>query len=180
MKTFMKTTALGAIGALMLAGAAVALDKDVVRSTGGVVVKNTFDNCVITNFEGGASECGSVAAPEMRVVYFDFDSATLTPAAKAKLDVIAGAMKASGSVSSVRVIGYADELGNASYNQGLSQRRSNAVLQYLNSRGVSITGGLEIRGLGETSSRSQCKGIRGAALKACLWQDRRVEVEFTN
>jgi outer membrane protein OmpA-like peptidoglycan-associated protein len=179
MKTFMKTTALSAIGALMLAGAAIAGTQDVVRSTAGEVVKNTFNNCVLSNFEGTAG-CGDAAATkEMQVVYFDFDSAALTPAAKAKLDVLANTLKAAGSTVSARVVGYADEIGNAAYNQGLSQRRSNAVVQYLNSRGVTISGGLEIRGLGATSSRSQCSGVRGAQLKACLWQDRRVEIEVT-
>jgi outer membrane protein OmpA-like peptidoglycan-associated protein len=178
MKTFLTTTVLGALGALMLAGTAAA-SQDIVRSTNGNVVKNTHSNCVLSNFEGGAVECGDTDfASDMLSVYFDFDSAVLTPAAKAKLDVVASKLKADAMVKSVRIVGYADELGNNSYNQGLSQRRSDAVARYLSGMGVNVGGGLEIRGLGETSSHSQCKNVRGAALKACLWRDRRVEIEL--
>lgn len=181
MKTFKTTTVLGAAGALFFAAAAFAGHgaHDVVKSTSGNVVKNTFNNCVETQWQGVESCAGVVVSSEMRIVYFDFDSAALTPAGKAKLDVLAELIKSHGAVSA-RIIGYADVIGDAGYNQSLSLRRADAVANYLAASGVTISGNSEVRGLGETSSRSECRGVRGAELKACLWRDRRVEVELIN
>jgi outer membrane protein OmpA-like peptidoglycan-associated protein len=69
-------------------------------------------------------------------------------------------------------------IGSNSYNQALSQRRADVVKAYLQAKGVNVNGGSEVRGLGESNSQSQCTGQRGDALKACLWRDRRVEVEI--
>lgn len=176
MKTFKTTTILGAACAAFFAVSASAQMNDVVKNTFGHVTKNTFNNCVETKWQG-LQGCG--IANEMRIVYFDFDSANLTPAAKAKLDVLADLIISNGTVNA-RIVGYADVIGDNGYNQGLSLRRADAVSSYLASKGVTISGASEVRGLGETSSQSQCKGTRGAELKACLWRDRRVEVELVN
>ena len=176
MKTFKTTTLLGAACAVLLAtGAVAANNKAVVDSAGQVVKSIAHKNCVITKWEG-IEGCGEEATSEMRTVYFDFDSAVLTPAAKAKLDVLADVLKGNG-VKAVNIVGFADFIGNASYNQGLSQRRANAVSGYLAGKGIAL-GATEVRGLGATSSRSQCAGVKGNELKACLWRDRRVEVEL--
>jgi outer membrane protein OmpA-like peptidoglycan-associated protein len=174
MKTFKTTTMLVAAAGMLFAATATAQLNDAVKNTNGHVVTNTFKNCVITKWQGGE---GCNIAPDMRIVYFDFDSIVLTPAAKAKLDVLADMIKGN---TGARIVGFADELGDTGYNQGLSMRRANAVADYLTGLGVNITGASEVRGLGETSSQSECKGSRGAALKACLWRDRRVEVELVN
>lgn len=179
MKTLLKTTVLAA-GALLIAGTASAevVTKDVVKNTFGNVVKNTFQNCVITKWDAAASECGAGYASELRTIYFDFDSAVITPAGRAKLDTLANAIRNDGSVKYVRIVGFADKIGTNGYNNALSMRRAAAVKSYLEGRGVVVSGNSEVRGLGETSSQSQCNGQRGAALKACLWRDRRVEVEI--
>ncbi len=179
MKTLLKTTVLAA-GALLIAGTASAevVTKDVVKNSFGNVVKNTFQNCVITKWDAAASECGAGYASELRTIYFDFDSATITPAGKAKLDTLANALRQDASVKHVRIVGFTDIIGTNSYNNALSQRRANAVKAYLESRGVAVNGNSEVRGLGKSSSQSQCQGQRGSALKACLWRDRRVEVEI--
>lgn len=179
MKTSLKTILL-ASGAMLIAGAASAeiVNKDVVKNSFGNVVKNTFQNCVITKWDGATGECGDAAiATEQRTIYFDFNSALLTPAGKSKLDVLANLLQ--GNAKSIKIVGFADAIGTDSYNNALSMRRANVVKAYLESKGVVIAGGSEVRGLGETSSQSQCAGQRGAALKACLWRDRRVEVEIT-
>ena len=62
----------------------------------------------------------------------------------------------------------------------LSQKRANAVAAYLRGKGVKVVGKSEVRGLGETSSQSDCEGQSGKALHACLWRDRRAEVEIVN
>lgn len=178
MKTFVKSTVLAA-GALLIAGGASAeiVNKDVVKNTFGNVVKNTFQNCVITKWDAVSGECASIAS-ELRTIYFDFDRAVITPAGKAKLDTLAGMINNDRSVRYVRIVGFTDMIGTNSYNNQLSLRRANAVKAYLQAKGVVVQGNSEVRGLGETASQSQCQGQRGAALKACLWRDRRVEVEI--
>lgn len=165
----------------LLAGAAFMLapmvadagGKDVVRDDRGNVVVNTFENCVLTKWDG-SSNCAGISSEEL-TVYFGFDSAALTGAAKAKLNEVAA--KISGSVKSVDIVGFADEIGNADYNVGLSKRRANAVRSYLNSKGIN-TGAISVEGLGEAGSQSACDAAGGNEKKACLWRDRRVELQL--
>ena len=177
MKTLKTSTLLAVAGAFMVAASAYATTLENVKSTNGNVVRDSSENCVVTKWHG-SSACvdGDVATLELRTVYFEFDSAVLTPAAKAKLDTLAATLTSSGPVN-VRIVGFADKIGDPNHNVRLSQRRANAVGSYLVSKGVNVAPGSEIRGLGSTASLSQCQGIRGSALKACLWRDRRVEVE---
>ena len=94
-----------------------------------------------------------------------------------KLNSLAAALK-SKKVKSVRIIGFTDEIGTPSYNLRLSQARANSVATYLKGKGIVVKGKSEVRGLGETASKSQCEDTNGNELKACLWRDRRVEVEI--
>ncbi len=178
------STILAAAGALTLAASAHAgmdAPKDVVKSSTGRVWVNSFNNCVVTKWDANADECeaGTSGSLELRTVYFDFDSAVLTPAAKAKLDVLAGNLQ-SQQAKTVRIVGFADQIGTTGYNANLSQRRANAVSRYLAAKGLKVEGNFEVRGLGETASQSKCGGVKGNELKACLWRDRRVEVEVVN
>ena len=50
----------------------------------------------------------------------------------------------------VRIAGYTSASGTDSYNQRLSERRSNAVVEYLIKEGVITPGRLSIIGYGET------------------------------
>lgn len=172
------STILAAAGTLAFAvSAQAATTKEVVHSTNGEIVHSTNGECVLTKWDG-VSECGA-ADYELRTVYFDFDSASLTPAAKAKLDTLATALN-NKHVKSVKIVGFADKIGSTGYNANLSNRRAAAVSSYLASKGIVVQGNAEVRGLGETSSKSDCGKVRGAELKACLWRDRRVEVEIVN
>lgn len=178
-----KTSILAAAGTLALAASAqAATHQEVVHDTAGKVVHSTNGECVYTKWEG-ANECGAsdyeLRTYELRTVYFDFDSAALTPAAKAKLDTLAGALT-SNKVKSVKIVGFADKIGTTGYNVNLSQRRAAAVSSYLAGKGIVVTGTSEVRGLGESASKSECGGVKGTELKACLWRDRRVEVEVVN
>jgi len=183
MKMLNTSTILAATGALLIAASANAVDapKDVVKSTAGRVWVNTFNNCVVTKWDAATDECnnGTGGSLELRTVYFDFDSAVLTPAAKAKLDVLASGLQGQGA-KKVRIVGFADKIGAKGYNANLSQRRATAVSRYLASKGLTVDGNYEVRGLGATASQSKCEGVKGNELKACLWRDRRVEVEVVN
>jgi OOP family OmpA-OmpF porin len=60
------------------------------------------------------------------LIFFDFDSAVVTPPARAILEQ---AVVNAGSLGNVRIVttGHTDLSGSAAYNQGLSQRRADAV-----------------------------------------------------
>lgn len=180
MKALKTTTVLAAASVLLMAASAGAMmhNKDSVRTAGGPSVVTKFGDCVITKWDSNSGECNT-ASSELRTVYFNFNSSVLTPAAKTKLNTLATTLK-SNNVSSVKIVGFADEIGSDSYNMRLSQKRANAVASYLRGKGLKVVGTSEVRGLGETSSQSQCADTAGKAKQACLWRDRRVEVEIVN
>jgi outer membrane protein OmpA-like peptidoglycan-associated protein len=75
-------------------------------------------------------------ATEIRIdlaadVLFDFDKSTIKPAAASELHSVAEIIKDKGKGRSVRIEGYTDAKGSASYNQSLSERRAASVQQWL-------------------------------------------------
>lgn len=121
-------------------------------------------------------ECqnGTCAAEPQKVIYtaaptlFAFDSAVLNSTDKKYLDKAAAQIKAE-KPSKVLVKGYADTTGPAAYNVDLSQRRANAVADYLVKEGVckkSITA----KGYGSTTAFDAKETAAGRA------QNRRAEI----
>jgi OOP family OmpA-OmpF porin len=106
---------------------------------------------------------------------FEFDKATLR-APQPKLDEIAAALQADTSINDVDVTGYADRLGSEKYNLKLSQRRADAVREYLVNKGVDGSR-LKAYGKGEANPVVTCTEKNRAALIKCLEPNRRVEVE---
>lgn len=113
----------------------------------------------------------SLSATEL----FSFDNDKL-PAAQPKLDDIAKLLNENSGVTNVVITGYADRLGNDNYNQKLSERRANAVKDYLVSKGVAADR-LKAVGKGEANPVVECKDKNRAALIKCLEPNRRVDVE---
>jgi OOP family OmpA-OmpF porin len=107
---------------------------------------------------------------------FDFDSATLKADADAGLDELAQRIS-SAQYGTVAIVGHADRIGKAAYNQRLSALRAQAVGAYLAAHGID---GAKIQSSGVGSSEpvtgAQCKGLRGARLIGCLQPDRFAEV----
>ena len=109
-----------------------------------------------------------MSAPGPFVVYFDFDRADLTPAAQAKLaDVVEAAD--SYREGTIDITGYTDLSGAAAYNQVLSERRANSVIELLTRDGVDPTRIIG-RGLGESNPVVDTE--------APEQRNRRVEIEF--
>jgi outer membrane protein OmpA-like peptidoglycan-associated protein len=69
------------------------------------------------------------------LVFFDFDKATLQPASYPELNRAVALMKAN-PIMRVEIAGFTDAQGTDSYNKDLSQRRANAVREYLVRQGV--------------------------------------------
>jgi len=82
-------------------------------------------------------------------IHFDFDKAILTKEAqvilKRNIQVLKDNPKAK-----VRIAGYTSASGSESYNQELSERRANAVKEYLIKEGVIAPNRLSIIGYGQT------------------------------
>jgi outer membrane protein OmpA-like peptidoglycan-associated protein len=65
---------------------------------------------------------------------FGFNSAQLSPEAKAAIEKVAGQVRDAGLSGKIYVDGYTDNLGSAAYGLVLSQRRADAVSTYLQSQ----------------------------------------------
>ena len=75
------------------------------------------------------------ALPDLGVVHFDTDKATLTPDGQATLTRAAEAMKSNPNAH-LRLEGYTDSTGTDDHNLSLSQQRANAVGSFLKSQGI--------------------------------------------
>jgi OOP family OmpA-OmpF porin len=95
------------------------------------------------------------AEPEVVVlvfedIHFDFDSSTLKPEAKTILKRNIQLLK-DNPKTHVRIAGYTSASGSEEYNQKLSERRANAVKNYLINEGIITEERLSMIGYGETS-----------------------------
>ena len=75
------------------------------------------------------------ALPDLGVVHFQTDKATLTPEGEATLTRAAEAMKANPNAH-LRLEGYTDSTGGDQHNLTLSQQRTNTVAQFLKDKGI--------------------------------------------
>jgi OOP family OmpA-OmpF porin len=111
---------------------------------------------------------------------FDFDKVSLNPAGKRTMDRFVSDLKGL-NYERITVIGNTDRLGTESYNMKLSQRRADAVRNYLLQSGSIPASKIVATGAGESDHRtvpSDCVGTRATArLIECLQPDRRVDIE---
>jgi len=96
-----------------------------------------------------------------------------------KLDDVAALVNGDASISKVTITGHTDRLGSAAANKALSQRRADAVRNYLAGKGVAANR-LEALGLGASKPVKDCsdKQFRNnkPGLIDCLAPNRRVEI----
>lgn len=78
---------------------------------------------------------GAALKNGLEQIYFDFDSHTLSQAARATLAKNAELLKKQGSLK-IRIEGNCDELGSDDYNLSLGQSRAKSAFDYLTSLGV--------------------------------------------
>ncbi|MCO6412226.1 MAG: OmpA family protein [Thiogranum sp.] len=168
----------------------------IVGDSSGRVVTDGFGDCVGTSSwsrDLADEACGDVIeqaapapAPEPVVAYapqvvseeitlssaalFGFDSADFKRE-QPQLDALAERVKALASIESVNIVGHTDSVGAESYNQALSERRAEAVKQFLIGRGVDA-GIIHATGKGEFEPVADNNTEEGRA------QNRRVEIRF--
>jgi OOP family OmpA-OmpF porin len=172
-------------------------NRDVVQDGRGNVVLNTFGNCVRTDWVGTNNVCRGehryaarehhevYTSParsletEERTVYFEFNKARIQPEEQHKLNSLAHILASDKTVESVSIVGYADRIGSASYNEKLSEKRAKAVESYLHHHGYLNTSMAKVRWLGESEPVTHCPDkLSRKELISCLQKDRRVEVEI--
>ena len=178
---------------------------------GDTVVRNSYGGCWHTGFwtpEMAIAECDPVkrTAPVIAVktptpppppvvpvaalsvrlsaqILFDFDRSVVKPEGQKILrEKVVEPMKLRPAGEILTITGHADRIGSEAYNQKLSERRADAVKDYLVSQGL-IAEHLVALGKGESEPDPAadtirvCRGIRGQKLISCLQPDRRVNVE---
>lgn len=99
---------------------------------------------------------------------FDFDSDVVKGAARTNLTELAQSLEKYPKTD-VLIVGHTDNVGNATYNEGLSMRRAQSARSFLVSRGLSRDR-VNIDGRGETEP------VAGNETEAGRQQNRRVEV----
>lgn len=101
--------------------------------------------------------------------FFDFDKAVLKPEAQAKLDDLVGKTKGI-NLEVIIAVGHTDSIGTEEYNQKLSERRAEAVKNYLVSKGIEKNR-VYTEGKGEKQPVADNRTAEGRA------KNRRVEIE---
>jgi len=113
-------------------------------------------------------------------VLFNFNKATLKPEGQQALDQMYSQLSnLDPKDGSVVVLGFTDRIGSDAYNQALSEKRAQSVVDYLISKGIP-SDKISARGMGESNpvTGNTCDNVKArAALIDCLAPDRRVEIE---
>lgn len=135
-------------------------------------VADYLDKCPGTTagVEVNAEGCDMVASMTITTTanHFGFDSAVLKPAMKDVLDDVAAQLNASGVEESLDIVGHTDSTGPEAYNQKLSEKRAQAVANYLAKKGLGND--MSVSGMGETAPVASNATRDGRAM------NRRVEI----
>ena len=112
---------------------------------------------------------GLVMTLDSKSIRFDFDKATIKPEYRDILNRIAGILMTLKGYS-IAVYGYTDDVGTQSYNLELSQRRAEAVREFLMQAGIPPTTIVNAKGFGKSDPRVPGDGEQARAA------NRRVEI----
>jgi outer membrane protein OmpA-like peptidoglycan-associated protein len=91
-------------------------------------------------------------AQDKLTVFFDFDHFELNDNAVKKLD---NWIIASPNVEVTKVFGFCDWKGTNSYNDSLSIKRVNAVVEFMKTHQIKVNAGYDVRGFGEDFEQSK-------------------------
>lgn len=127
-------------------------------------------------FYAGLAELEAPVAEEVDVVslssdvLFEFDKYDIRPEFTDEIDAAADLLKANPDVT-VRIDGHTDSIGTEEYNQALSERRANAVADYLAKAGIARDR-MTVAGFGESQPIASNDTPEGRA------QNRRVDIDL--
>lgn len=138
-----------------------------IRSTSGTTLRIGSKDCEASQQVVSSSTSVAMATISGDVA-FDVGSANIKPGFATNLDALAAQMLAREG-SRFSIIGHTDNSGSEDYNQQLSERRAEAVADYLVGQGISA-GALSILGLGESRPIADNATAEGQA------RNRRVEI----
>lgn len=116
-------------------------------------------------------------------ILFNFNKAELKPEGQQALDKLYNQLSSMDSKdgSVIIVLGFTDRIGSNLYNQKLSERRAQSVVDYLvSNKGIQIDK-VSVHGMGESNpvTGNTCDHIKSRnALIHCLTPDRRVEIHI--
>lgn len=159
-----KGALIGAVGG-GLAGAAVGSYMD--------SQKKDLEKVLAPEVQSGAINIDKIGQNNLLITMtsqtaFAFDSDTISSGFQSTMDKIANVLVRYGKTH-LTIVGHTDNVGSKEYNQGLSERRSGAVSNYLRAQGV-IPQRLVSSGRGESSPRASNATEEGRRL------NRRVEI----
>ena len=150
-----------ALGGCMSAKEMTAPAEDGDDDGDGVV--NSLDECPNTPAGAEVDSRGCEIHAALDATHFAFDSSDLTAEAQAYLSSIAASLAG----KSLTANGHTDSIGTESYNMGLSERRAQAVADFLGSEGVT---GMNVVGHGESDPVASNDTEEGRAM------NRRVDI----
>lgn len=91
----------------------------------------------------------------LKNIYYDFDAANINRDAAKVLDNVVSIMKAN-PLMHIELTSHTDSRGEKNYNQTLSQKRADAAISYIISKGISKNR-LKAKGYGESRLTNDCK-----------------------
>jgi len=97
-------------------------------------------------------EVGTVIALEN--IYYDFDQSYIRADASIELNYVVKVMQEYPGMR-IELSSHTDSRGNNAYNEALAQRRAEAAVRYIVSRGIN-SGRIIARGYGEYQLRNRC------------------------
>jgi outer membrane protein OmpA-like peptidoglycan-associated protein len=132
------------------------------------------------------SKCVSVFADERTTAYqlctdvlFAFDRSDIRPSAEKILREVAKSIDKRFPDADIQVDGHTDAKGSPEYNQGLSERRANAVADWLAAHEAISRDRMEVRGYGETQPVAPNTKPDGSDDPAGRKKNRRVVIGVT-
>jgi len=142
----------------------------------GADVEIVQETAIVKSGQVLAAKEETVAESFIQNLEFGFDSANLTAADQVELDGVIRELDPyrpmlRANVAHLNVIGHTDSQGAESYNQGLSERRAQAVADYLATAGNVDRQKMQVTGMGETEPLADNNTEQGRAL------NRRVVIE---
>lgn len=132
-------------------------------------------DAIKSRYDAVVTEQGETRLTVPESVLFDFDSDQLRPEGRAALDEIAEVI-AFHEGAPVAIHGHTDWIGSPAYNQGLSERRAEAVRAYLAGVGGVDPARLSAVGFGETQPVASNEHPDGSDNPEGRQANRRVEI----